>query len=229
MRLRPCGGEVSVADGGLRTYSRGELLADRVIHHVGVAAGVAGALVLIALVAVRSHWAELGPVLAYSAGLVAMLSFSAAYNLNHLGPHRILLRRLDHAAIFLMIAGTYTPFTVNGLTGAWSIAMLALVWTLAAAGIAVKLFGPVHRSTFYSAILYLAFGWIGLIAIRPFLDGLSVPVLTLLGVGALFYSVGVVFHALQRMPYQNAIWHGFVLAGAATHFAAVVGVVVATE
>lgn len=210
-----------------RDYSRGELAADRTIHLVGVAAGVAGVVVLISLVAVRSHWAELGPVVAYSTGLVAMLSFSAAYNLNYLGPHSMLLRRLDHASIFLMIAGTYTPFTVNGLTGAWSIAMTTLVWTLAGIGVALKLFAPLHRSTFYSAILYLAFGWVGLIAIQPFLNGLSVPVLILLGVGGLLYSIGVVFHALQRLPYQNAIWHGFVLAGAAAHFAAVVGIVLA--
>ncbi len=214
-------------DEGERAYSRGELVADRTIHFVGVVAGIAGVVVLISLVVVRSHWAELGPVVAYSAGLVAMLSFSAAYNLNYQGPHGTLLRRLDHAAIFLMIAGTYTPFTVNGLTGAWSIAMTTLVWTLAVAGIAVKLIGPVHRSTFYSAILYLALGWIGLVAIQPFLDGLSVPVLILLGVGGLLYSIGVVFHALQRLPYQNAIWHGFVLAGAAAHFAAVLGIVIA--
>jgi hemolysin III len=216
-------------DEGERAYSRGELVADRTVHVVGVTAGVAGVAVLISLVVVRRHWAELASVVAYSAGLVAMLSFSAAYNLNYLGPNKTLLRRLDHASIFVMIAGTYTPFTVNGLDGAWSIAMTTLVWTLAAAGVAVKLFGPVHSSTFYSAILYLAFGWVGLVAIRPFLNGLSGPVLILLGMGGLLYSIGVVFHALQRMPYQNAIWHGFVLAGAAAHFAAVLGIVVAAD
>jgi hemolysin III len=214
-------------DQGLRAYSRGELAADRTIHLVGVAAGVAGVAVLISLVVVRRHWIALASVVAYSAGLVAMLSFSAAYNLKYQGPHGALLRRFDHAAIFLMIAGTYTPFTVNGLTGAWSIAMTTLVWVLAGIGIAIKLFGPLNRSTFYSAILYLAFGWVGLIAIQPFLNGLSVPVLILLGVGGLLYSIGVVFHALQRLPYQNAIWHGFVLAGAAAHFAAVLGIVIA--
>ena len=214
-------------DEGERAYSRGELVADRTIHLVGVAAGIAGVVVLVSLVAVRSHWADLAPVVAYSAGLVAMLSFSAAYNLNYLGPYSMLLRRLDHAAIFLMIAGTYTPFTVNGLDGAWSVAMTTLVWVLAGIGVAIKLFAPLHRSTFYSAVLYLAFGWVGLIAIQPFLNGLSVPVLVLLGVGGLLYSIGVVFHALQRLPYQNAIWHGFVLAGAAAHFAAVLGIVIA--
>jgi len=212
-----------------RAYSRGELAADRTVHLVGVAAGIAGVVVLVSLVAVRRHWIELAPVVAYSAGLVAMLSFSAAYNLNYQGPHSMLLRRLDHAAIFLMIAGTYTPFTVNGLTGAWSIAMTTLIWVLAGIGIAIKLFGPLNRSTFYSAILYLTLGWIGLIAIRPLLDGLSVPVLILLGIGGLLYTVGVVFHALQRMPYQNAIWHGFVLAAAAAHFAAVLGIVIAAD
>ena len=160
-------------------------------------------------------------MIAYSAGLLAMLGFSAAYNLSVQKAEGSLLRRLDHAAIFLMIAGTYTPFTVNGLTGTWSVVMTATVWGLAGLGMAIKLFAPLRRSTFYSSLLYLALGWIGLVAIRPFVEALSVPVLILLGLGGLIYSVGVIFHAQRTMPYQNAIWHGFVLAAAACHFAAV--------
>jgi hemolysin III len=212
-----------------RAYSRGELVADRTIHLVGLSAGIAGVAILVSVVLVERPWVELATVITYSVGLVAMLSLSAAYNMLYEGRYKTILRRLDHAAIFLMIAGTYTPFTINGLTGAWSIAMTATVWSLAGLGIAMKLFAPLERSTFYSTILYLSFGWIGLIAIGPLLRGLSVPVLILLGVGGLLYSVGVVFHALQRLPYQNAIWHGFVLAAAAAHFAAVSGIVLASD
>jgi hemolysin III len=137
------------------------------------------------------------------------------------------LRRLDHAAIFAMIAGTYTPFIILGLDGAWRIGMTIAVWAIAAAGIAVKLFAPAQRSTALSTLLYLVFGWMGIVAIEPLLHNLSPAVLILLGVGGGLYSVGVVFHALQRMPYQNAIWHGFVLAAAMVHFAAVSGMVAA--
>jgi hemolysin III len=214
-----------VTTGAIRDFSPGELLADRTVHIVGLVVGIAGTVTLTLVAAIEFKWAALITVVAYSAGLVAMLSFSAAYNLGRRSRHRHILRRLDHAAIFAMIAGTYTPFTVLGLEGGWRIGMTIAVWAMAAVGIAVKLFAPAHRSTRISTALYLVFGWMGIVAIEPLLRGLSPAVLILLAVGGGLYSVGVVFHALQRMPYQNAIWHGFVLAAAMVHFAAVSGMV----
>jgi hemolysin III len=205
----------------VREQSRGELRADGTIHVIGLAVGISGALVLIGIAAVNRGWAEVATVVAYSAGLVAMLSFSAAYNMAHRSRFKPLLRRLDHAAIFVMIAGTYTPFTILGLEGGWRIWMTVLVWGIAAIGVGIKLFAPVKRSTRLSTILYLAFGWVGVIAIGPLLRGVGPPALILLAVGGALYTLGTIFHALQRMPYQNAIWHGFVLAAAAAHFAAV--------
>ncbi len=216
-----------IRTGAIHDFSPGELLADRTVHIVGLVVGTSAAITLTLIVAIERNWSALVTVVAYSAGLVAMLSFSAAYNLAHRSRHRHILRRLDHAAIFAMIAGTYTPFTILGLEGGWRIGMTIAVWSLAAIGIAVKLFAPAHRSTRISTVLYLAFGWMGIVAIEPLLQGLSPAVLILLAVGGGLYSVGVVFHALQRMPYQNAIWHAFVLAAAMVHFAAVSGMVAA--
>jgi hemolysin III len=216
-----------VTTGAIRDFSPGELLADRTVHIVGLVAGVTGAVALTLVAAIEMKWAALVTVVAYSAGLVAMLSFSAAYNLGHGSDHRHILRRLDHAAIFAMIAGTYTPFTILGLDGGWRIGMTVAVWALAGVGIAVKLFAPAQRSTRISTALYLALGWMGIIAIEPLLHSVSPTVLILIAVGGGIYSLGVVFHLLQRMPYQNAIWHGFVLAAAVVHFAAVSGMVAA--
>jgi hemolysin III len=218
-----------IRTGAIRDFSPGELLADRTVHVIGLAFGITAAVALLLLTAIEQHWTALVTVVAYSVGLVAMLSFSAAYNLGHRSRYRHIFRRLDHAAIFVMIAGTYTPFTILGLDGTWRIAMTASVWTIAAIGVAVKLLAPAHRSTRISTALYLVFGWLGLVAVEPLLHGLSTAVLILLAVGGGIYTIGIAFHALQRMPYQNAIWHGFVLAAAIVHFAAVSGVVAAAR
>jgi hemolysin III len=171
-----------------------------------------------------------GPVVfataaAYAAGLLAMLSFSAAYNLSADSRRRELLCRLDHAAIFVMIAGTYTPFTVLGLSGGWSTGMTIAVWSIAAAGVAIKLAVPTTRFAGLSTGLYLAFGWLGVVAIGPLLASIHAAVLGLVGAGGVLYSVGAIFHMWQKLPYQKAIWHGFVLVAAAVHYAAVCGLV----
>jgi hemolysin III len=210
-----------------RAQSRGELVADAVVHALGLASGVIGAIALVSLIAGNGNGLELAAILIYAAGLIAMLGCSAAYHVARAHPRRDLLQRFDHAAIFAMIAGTYTPFTILGLEGGWRIGMTVAVWALAGVGIAVKLFAPARRSTRISTALYLALGWMGVVAIEPLLHGVSPAVLILIAIGGGLYSVGVVFHALQRMPYQNAIWHAFVLAAAMVHFAAVSGMVAA--
>ena len=210
-----------------RAYSARELLADRSIHWLGVTAGALGSLVLVSIAVGARGAGGLVPIAIYAAGLLAMLGFSAAYNLTPPSPRRAWLRRWDHAAIFVMIAGTYTPFTVDRLTGAWSILLTALVWALSLAGALVKFFNP-RRLERGSVALYLALGWIGIVAARPLLAALDVPTLLLLGAGGLLYSIGTLFHLWRRLPFQNAVWHGFVLSAAACHYAAVLhGVVLA--
>jgi len=148
-----------------------------------------------------------------------MFLASAAYNLAS-PRRRPLLRRLDHAAIFLMIAGSYTPFTTQRLTGAWAWGMTAAVWTLALAGAAGKLFLPGLGKGFW-VVLYLALGWVALIAVRPLLADVSILALALLAAGGLIYSLGVIVYLRKTLPFRRAIWHGFVVAAAATQYAAV--------
>ena len=211
--------------GGLREFAARELAADRVIHLLGIALGITGAIAIVVVVAVMRRLDELPPILIYAAGLLAMLGCSAAYNMFRTSRWRDWLRRFDHAAIFAMIAGTYTPFTLLGLKGAWSISLTAVIWAVAAIGIAIKLLKPQRIET-VSIGLYLALGWIGVVAAGPFIAAFDPVTLSLLAAGGILYSSGVVFHLWHRLPYQNAIWHGFVLAAAAVHYAAVVGVVV---
>ena len=155
----------------------------------------------------------------YAACLMAMFLCSAAYNLASPG-RRPLLRRLDHAAIFLMIAGSYTPFTTQTLTGGWAIGMTAAVWTLALAGAAGKLFLPGLARGFWVA-LYLALGWAAVVAVKPLMATVSAAALFLLLVGGLIYSLGVIVYVRRCLPFRRAVWHAFVIAAAATQYTAI--------
>jgi hemolysin III len=210
------------ADGSyaLRAYSRAEVTADAIIHIVGVLAGLAGAAFLISVAAVHGAPGTLPAIVIYGVGLVCMLTFSAAYNLHPPGKRRAFLRRLDHAAIFLMIAGTYTPFTTLHLSGTWSIAITTTVWVMAVAGMTAKIAFP-HRFEKVSLYAYLAMGWVGLVAFEPLLASLPLWTFILIGIGGLLYSAGTAFHVWESLPFQNAIWHAFVLAAAVCHYFAV--------
>lgn len=199
-------------------YTPGERMADAVIHVLGLTAAPA-ACVALALAAP----AEAGVALAlglYALGLVAMLGCSALYNLAPPGPRKAQLRRFDHAAIFVMIAGTYTPIAALAIGGAWAWGLLGLVWTGAVGGVVLKLVGPMKLERL-SVIAYLVLGWVGMAAVHRLLAVLPSADFALLVAGGALYSLGVVFHLSTRLRYHNAIWHGFVLAAAACHFAIV--------
>ncbi len=210
---------------GIRIPSRGELVADGIVHAVGVAAGITGSIILIALAALRHTYIEIIAVSIYAAGMILMFSCSALYNLARKSRHRHYFQRLDHSGIFLMIAGTYTPFTMLMLKGNWAVVLMIVVWTVAIFGVMIKLLWP-KRLEGLSTGLYVALGWVGIIALEPILTSLGVAALVLLGVGGALYTIGVIFHLWERLPYQNAIWHGFVLAGAGTHYGAVLTAVI---
>ncbi len=201
-----------------------ELVADGIVHALGVLLGAAGAVSLVVLAAHSGNPGVLAPLTIYSIGLVGMLGCSAAYNLLRSHRRRHWLRRFDHAAIFAMIAGSYTPFTTLGLEDGWSCGLTAAIWSLAAAGIALKLWHP-RRIEAISVVLYLALGWIGLVALDPFLEAFRDSTLLLLAGGGVLYSIGVLFHLWRRLPYHNAIWHGFVLVAAGIHYLAVLTVI----
>jgi len=197
-----------------------EKLADGLVHAVGLIAAVIGGAVLVAMAVGSGRIGMATATGLYALTLVGMLSCSAAYNLTHVSPARPFLRRLDEAAIFLMIAGCYTPFTTQRFTGAWASGMTALVWTMAIAGVSAKLLVKRLPDRLWT-MLYVAFGWVAVIAIRPMVLDVPTTALVLLVAGGLIYTTGtLVFHS--RLPFRRAIWHGFVVGGATIHYAAIV-------
>ena len=205
-------------------YTLGERVADGCIHVVGVVASLIALSVLL-VIGVQSQVLLWGVSLAiYGIAMVAMFSFSAGYHLVARPSVKEILRRFDHAAIFVMIAGTYTPFILIQMNNVWGHWLLATVWLIAAIGVALKLFAPRYLEGLSTA-LYLVQGWAVIATWEPLTAAVSGQVLSLLVAGGVLYSVGVVFHLWSRLPYQNAIWHGFVLTAASCHYAAVLGVV----
>ena len=205
-------------------YTIRERVADGCIHLVGVAASLV-ALIALLIIGVKSQamlWVV--SLTIYGLALVATFSCSAGYHLVVRPKLKEVLRRLDHAAIFLMIAGTYTPFILIKMNTPWGLGLLAVVWTMAAIGIAIRLFAPRFLDRLSTA-LYLVQGWAVIAAWEPLMSAMPGRVLTLLMAGGVLYTIGVVFHLWERLPYQNAIWHGFVLSAASCHFAAVIVVV----
>jgi len=207
-------------------YTRAELLADAAVHGAGIAGAGAAAVFLLAAVVDTGDGAVVVAAAIYAAVLVAMPLVSAAYNLTPPNRWRDLLRRLDQATIFVMIAGTYTPFGLVALGGVLGHALLALVWIAAVVGVVLKLWHPHWLDTRRSVALYLALGWCALPALGPLAATLGPATLALVGLGGVLYSLGVIFHLWTTLPFHNAIWHGFVVAAAGCHVFAVFDVLV---
>jgi hemolysin III len=200
-------------------YDRTEIIADGVVHAIGVGLGLIGAVTII-VVSVRMERIELAPILVYVIGLVAMLAFSAAYNMWPVSPAKWLLRRFDHSAIYLLIAGTYTPFLAQMKNVLASASLGIGVWLSAVIGIVLKLALP-GRFDRLAVVLCLLLGWSGVIAYDSLASALPSSSLWLLAAGGILYSLGTLFHLLQRLRFHNAIWHGFVLVAASCHYSAV--------
>jgi len=215
----------AAAMGAVRwNYDRAELIADGVIHGLGIGFGLIAATALIVLTGVFASTPEIISVSIYAAGLLTMLGLSAAYNLWPVSPRKWWLRRLDHSAIYILIAATYTPFMMQMKDHALAMALLAGVWSVALIGVLLKLFLP-GRFDRLSIVLYLAMGWSGLAAYDTLAMSLSQMTIWFVLAGGLLYTLGVIFHTWRRLRFQNAIWHGFVLLGAACHYTAVLDLV----
>lgn len=205
-------------------YTQTERLTDGVIHALGMVMSVIAVPVLLQRVIETGNIRSILAAVVYGAGLIAMLWLSAAYNLVTHPEWKARFRHYDHAAIFLMIAGTYTPFALIAIGGTMGHGLLTLVWLVAIGGMALKLLRPrVFDRT--SVVLYMALGWICLPAMGLVIAALPPTTLVLVVIGGLLYTVGVAFHLWETLPHQNTIWHGFVLAAASFHFVAVLTVV----
>jgi hemolysin III len=203
-----------------RAYTRAEMWADGIVHAVALILAVAGIAILAIYVGMERNGIELSATIIYGIGLVAMLSFSLAYNMATQEQLKTVLRRFDHAGIYLMIAGTYTPLLtqLNDPLTAWALGIL--VWTGALTGIALKFVRP-RRFENSSVVIYLVLSWAAVFAINPIMASLPATASTLLLVGGALYSIGVVFHMWERLLFQRAVWHAFVVGAASCHFGAI--------
>jgi len=201
------------------THRLGDILANSITHGVGAALAVAGAAYLIA----KSVHCPAQIVIScsiFAGTLVLVYLCSTLYHSLVRTRARHVFHVLDHAAIYLLIAGTYTPFTLVSLRGAVGWALFAIVWTLVIAGVIFKSF-MVGRFAVASALVYLLQGWLVVFAWRPLVHAIGWPGLLWLGAGGVAYTLGILFFALDRIPYFHAAWHVFVLAGSCAHYFAV--------
>lgn len=195
------------------------------MHIVGITASAVGSAWLLALALRGGDRGEIAAIAVYCGGLIATFAFSIAYNLTRAPSRQRVLRRFDHAAIYLMIACSYTPFTTQCLQGRWAIGMTSAVWAIAIAGMVAKLGFPTLPRR-WSVAGYLVLGWIALVALVPMIETVPRTAMWLIAAGGLVYSLGVPVYVSKDLPLRRAIWHGFVICAAALHWAAVlVGVV----
>ena len=199
---------------------RREELINSITHGVGLALSVAGLVVLVTLAALKGTAWHIVGCSVYGATLVLLYSASTLYHSMRSPRLKRFFRIIDHASIYLLIAGTYTPFTLVNLRGGWGWTLFGLVWGLAALGILFKIFF-VGRFPIASTAVYLLMGWLVVIAIKPLLTLVPSGGLLWLLAGGLAYSAGVVFFAWEKMPYNHAVWHVFVLTGSICHYFAV--------
>ncbi|MCX7556345.1 hemolysin III family protein [Xanthomonadaceae bacterium JHOS43] len=199
-----------------------EEVANALTHGIGAALALPAGAVLITLAAIHGDGWQLAGAIVFCVALFLLYLASTLY---HAIPHPVAKARLkvfDHCAIYVLIAGTYTPFTLIGLRGAWGWSLFAVIWTLAVAGVVFKLFFT-GRFKLVSTLIYIAMGWLVLVAIVPMTRALDAWALGWLFAGGIAYTAGTFFYMSRRIPYAHTIWHSFVIGGSACHFLAVAG------
>lgn len=202
------------------SYTRGEEIANSLTHGLGIVLAIAGLAVMAAFATANGTVWHIVACSIFGATLILLYTSSTLYHGIPLAGAKPFLRTLDHAAIFLLIAGTYTPFMLVNLRGPWGWSLLAVIWSLAVAGIVLRLFLRGRRHGLVVGI-YVAMGWAIVVAVQPMLAHVAAGGLALLAGGGLAYTAGVAFYRWRSLRFHHAIWHGFVLLGSALHFFAV--------
>jgi len=195
-------------------------LVNSLTHGAGLALAVAGCVILVVMAALRAGAWHIVACSIYGGTLVCLYAASTFYHAVRSRRWKRILRIIDHSSIYLLIAGTYTPFTLVNLRGAWGWSLFGVVWGLTVAGILFKVWFVDHFPI-ASTVVYLLMGWLALVAIKPLVAMVPMAGLAWILAGGLLYSAGVIFFAWQRLPYNHAIWHVFVLGGSACHYFAV--------
>ena len=194
-----------------------EELANTITHGIGVGLSIAGLVLLVVRAAMHGDAWQVVSFAIYGSSLILLYLASTLYHGFKSDGIKRILRLLDHSAIYLLIAGTYTPFVLVTLRGPWGWTLFGIIWGLAILGVTFKLvFG--HKYEILSTIFYVAMGWVVIIAIKPLIAALPAGGLAWLVAGGLAYTGGVIFYAWEKLPFNHAIWHGFVLAGSLFHF-----------
>lgn len=197
-----------------------EELANCATHGVGLVLSLVGFVALVVLAATRGGALHVASCVVYGASLVALYLSSTVYHGARRPRTKAVFRLFDHCCIYLLIAGTYTPFTLVTMRGAWGWTLFALVWTFAAAGIACRLcFGDRYRAVAVAS--YVLMGWLAVVAVKPIFETVPVGALLWIAAGGLAYTSGVAFFVSKRVPHGHAIWHLFVLGGSVCHYLAV--------
>jgi hemolysin III len=204
----------------IAAYTDREELANRLTHGLGAVLSVAGLVLLVVFAALHGDVWHVVSTAIFGTTLVLLYTASTIYHSIREERFKPLLQKFDHAAIFLLIAGSYTPFVLVTLRGPWGWSLFGVVWGLAVAGITIK-FWLAGRFKLVSTLIYVAMGWLVLVAIKPLVVALPAGGLRLLIAGGLCYTGGAVFYLWKRLPYNHAIWHLWVLAGSMCHWAAV--------
>jgi hemolysin III len=203
-----------------KRYSTGEEIANGITHGLGAVLSIAGLAVLATL---ASRFGDVWHIVScsiFGTTLVLLYTASTLYHSIRFSRAKTVLRIVDHSAVFLLIAGTYTPFTLVNLRGPWGWSLFGLIWGLALLGIVFKV-SLLRRWVLASVGLYVGMGWAIVVAIKPLLAAVAPEGLVLLLLGGLAYTIGVGFYVWHRLPYHHAVWHGFVLAGSTFHFFAI--------
>lgn len=209
----------------LPLYTVQEEIAHAWTHGLGLALSVAGGVALVAMAGVYGDVRHVVGCAVFVTTLICLYTASTLYHGVGHGPAKELFQKLDHTAVYLLIAGTYTPLTLVSLEGSLGWTLLATVWVLAGLGIALDLKAPRHAGVLSTA-LQLAMGWLAVVALEPLAAALTPNGFALLVAGGVAYTVGVVFYAWERLPFNHAVWHVCVLAGSACHFSCVMGYVI---
>ena len=209
-------------------YTPREELANSLTHALGAGLSAAGLAVLVGKAAHHGDAWQIVSTAIFGVSLVLLYSTSTLYHSFRAERLKQVLQKFDHAAIFLLIAGTYTPFVLVTLRGPWGWSLFGVVWGLAVAGVTIK-FWLAGRYRLVSTLIYLAMGWLVLVAIKPLVAALPAGGLRLLIAGGLCYTGGAAFYLWKRLPYHHAIWHLFVMGGSACHWSAVYLYVVANQ
>jgi len=194
-----------------------EEIANSITHGIGIALSIAALVVLVVFASIQGDVWRVVSFSIYGASLILLYSASTFYHGFQNPKLKHIFHLMDHSFIYILIAGTYTPFTLVPLRGGWGWSLFGVIWALALAGIIFKVFF-IGRFSKLSSLIYIGMGWIVVIAIKPLVETIPRGGLLLLLAGGLFYTVGVIFYVWKKLPYHHAVWHLFVLGGSICHF-----------